>query len=134
MACILYSGKKMKRKAHGHEWKEKLHRKAKRNLREEDKEEINEERRSWVQSHGGKKYFYVSVDIFSQYTWVEFIREKSDTFDVFKKLIVQLQKEKEQHVVRIKEFENSKFSKFCANEGNTQEFSAPLLHLNKMGS
>ncbi|GAA0142668.1 hypothetical protein LIER_03512 [Lithospermum erythrorhizon] len=49
-----------------------------------------------------------------QYTWVEFLRKKSDTFEVVKKLILRVQNEKEKYVVRIrsdhgKEFENSKF-------------------------
>ncbi|GAA0139489.1 hypothetical protein LIER_01020 [Lithospermum erythrorhizon] len=68
---------------------------------------------------------------YSRYTWVEFIKEKSDTFDVLKKLIVQLQKENEQHVVQIrsdhgKKFENSKFAEFCATKGITHEFSSPI--------
>ncbi|GAA0164082.1 transmembrane signal receptor [Lithospermum erythrorhizon] len=43
-----------------------------------------------VEIIGGKKYVYVCVDDFSRYTWVEFIREKSDTFNVFKQLALQL--------------------------------------------
>ncbi|XP_012842820.1 PREDICTED: uncharacterized protein LOC105963014, partial [Erythranthe guttata] len=39
-----------------------------------------------VESIGGKRYIFVCVDDFSRFTWVEFIREKSDSFDVFKKL------------------------------------------------
>ncbi|GAA0144014.1 hypothetical protein LIER_35851 [Lithospermum erythrorhizon] len=40
-------------------------------------------------------------------------------------------KENEQHVIRIrsdheKEFENSKFSEFCANDGITHQFSSPI--------
>ena len=38
-----------------------------------------------VESLGGKKYAYVVVDDFSRYTWVNFIREKSDVFEVFGK-------------------------------------------------
>ncbi|GAA0184002.1 hypothetical protein LIER_31316 [Lithospermum erythrorhizon] len=34
-----------------------------------------------VKNIGGKKYVYVCVDDFSRYTWVEFIREKSYTFE-----------------------------------------------------
>ncbi|GAA0150755.1 hypothetical protein LIER_09621 [Lithospermum erythrorhizon] len=84
-----------------------------------------------VESIGGKKYVYVCVDDFSRYIWVEFLREKSNTFKVVKKLILQVQNEKEQHVARIrsghgKEFENSKIAKFCADEGITHEFSAPI--------
>ncbi|GAA0164165.1 hypothetical protein LIER_39731 [Lithospermum erythrorhizon] len=84
-----------------------------------------------VENIRGKKYFYVYVDDFSRYTWVEFLREKLDTFEVFKKLILQVQNKKEQHVVRIrsdprKEFENSKFVEFCAIEGITHECSSPI--------
>ena len=37
-----------------------------------------------VESLGGKRYAFVCVDDFSRFTWISFIREKSDTFDVFK--------------------------------------------------
>jgi hypothetical protein len=37
-----------------------------------------------VESIGGKRYAFVVVDDFSKFSWVNFIREKSDTFDVFK--------------------------------------------------
>jgi len=43
-----------------------------------------------VESIGGKRYAFVVVDDFSRFTWVNFIREKSDTFDVFKELCTQL--------------------------------------------
>ena len=39
-----------------------------------------------VESLGGKRYAYVVVDDFSKFTWINFIREKSDVFDVFKEL------------------------------------------------
>jgi len=46
---------------------------------------------------------------------VNFIREKSDTFDVFKDLCTQLQREKDSAIVRIindhgTEFDNAKFN------------------------
>ena len=37
-----------------------------------------------VESLGGKRYVFVCVDDFSRYTWVDFIREKSDTFAFLK--------------------------------------------------
>lgn len=43
-----------------------------------------------VESLGGKRYVFVRVDDFSRYTWVNFIREKSDTFDVFKDLCLRI--------------------------------------------
>lgn len=39
-----------------------------------------------VESISGKRYVYVVVDDFSRFTWVNFIKEKSDTFEVFKGL------------------------------------------------
>ena len=53
-----------------------------------------------VESLGGKKYAYVVVDDFSRYTWVNFIREKSDVFEVFKDLYLRLQREKESQVIK----------------------------------
>lgn len=64
-----------------------------------------------IQSIEGKKCIFVCVDDFSWYTWVDFVREKSDTF---RKLCVKLANEKDCNVgqiVRIrsdhgKEFKN----------------------------
>ena len=84
-----------------------------------------------VESLGGKRYAYVVVDDFSRYTWINFIREKSDVFDVFKDLCKRIQREKESCVIRIrsdhgKEFENQKFDEFCSSEGIKHEFSSPI--------
>src|ERR1043165_2046615 len=84
-----------------------------------------------VESLGGKRYAYVVVDDFSRFTWINFIKEKSDVFDVFKELCKRLQREKESCIVRIrsdhgKEFENSKFDEFCSSEGINHEFSSPI--------
>ena len=55
-----------------------------------------------VESLGGKRYALVVVHDFSRYTWVNFIREKSDTFDIFKTLSTQVQREKNCGIVRIR--------------------------------
>jgi hypothetical protein len=60
---------------------------------------------------------------------VNFIREKSDIFDVFKGLCTQLQREKDRGIVRIRsghgtEFENAKFNEYCSGEGIKHEFSS----------
>jgi len=39
-----------------------------------------------VESLGGEMYVYVAVDDFSRFTWLNFIKEKSDTFEVLKDL------------------------------------------------
>jgi hypothetical protein len=41
-----------------------------------------------VASIGGKRYDLVVVDDFSRFTWVNFIREKSDTFEAFRDLCI----------------------------------------------
>jgi hypothetical protein len=82
-----------------------------------------------VESLGGNRYVFVVVDDFSRFTWVNFIREKSDTFNVFKDLCIQLQRENDNVIVRIRndhgrEFENAKFTEFCSSEGIKHEFSS----------
>jgi transposase InsO family protein len=84
-----------------------------------------------VESLGGKRYAFVMVDDYSRYTWVSFIREKSDAFEAFKELCLQIQREKASNVVRIrtdhgKEFENSRFNDFCATEGIKHEYSSAI--------
>jgi len=86
-----------------------------------------------VESIAGKKYVFVCVDDYSRYTWVDFIREKSDTFEVFKNLCTRLKREKDCNIGRIvrirsdhgKEFENSVFADFYNKHGIAHEFSAP---------
>lgn len=39
-----------------------------------------------VESLGGKRYAYVVVDDFLRFTWVNFIKENSEVFEVFKEL------------------------------------------------
>jgi len=84
-----------------------------------------------IESIGGKRYVLVVVDDFSRFTWVNFIRETSDTFDVFQDLCTQLQREKDRGIVRIRsdhetEFENAKFDEYCSSEGIKHEFSSPI--------
>jgi len=87
-----------------------------------------------VESNGGKRYAFVVVDDFSRFTWVNFIREKSDTFEVFNDLCTQLKREKDSAIVRIRsdhgiEFENAKFYDCCSSEGIKHEFSSPITTL-----
>src|ERR1044072_5444928 len=84
-----------------------------------------------VESLIGKRYAFVYVDDFSRFTWINFIREKSDTFDVFRDLCLRVQKEKNCGIIRIrsdhgKEFENGKFIEFCSTKGISHEFSTPI--------
>ena len=87
-----------------------------------------------TESWEGKIYVLVCVDDYSRYKWVEFIREKSDTFSVFKGLCNRIRREQGANIGKIirlrsdhgTEFENSSFSDFCDEEGIAHEFSAPI--------
>jgi transposase InsO family protein len=84
-----------------------------------------------VENVGGKRYAYVFVDDFTRFTWINFIKEKSDSFDIFRSLCNQIQREKKSVIIRVRsdhgrEFENSKFTDFCSNEGIKHEFSSPI--------
>ncbi|KAG9458354.1 hypothetical protein H6P81_002862 [Aristolochia fimbriata] len=86
-----------------------------------------------TESIAGKKYVMVCVDDFTRFTWVEFLREKSEAFKLFVNMCKQLMTEKGVtigRVVRIrsdhgKEFENQDFANFCESKGISHEFSAP---------
>ena len=87
-----------------------------------------------VESLGGKRYAFVCGDEFFRYSWLHFLKGKSDTFDAFEALILRLMLEKNVHhkkVVRIRgdhrrEFENSQF--YSNKQGIRLEFSAPKIH------
>ena len=72
----------------------------------------------------------VIVNDFTRYTWVEFLREKSEACEKMEILCKRLQNEKGIPIVNIridhgKEFENLRFEYFCEKNGIKKEFSAP---------
>ncbi|XP_010457015.1 PREDICTED: uncharacterized protein LOC104738554 [Camelina sativa] len=82
-----------------------------------------------VESLAGKKYVFVLVDDYSRYTWVRFIREKSDTIDSFKILALQLLNERG-GIKKVRndhggEFQNEAMKEFCEQHGISHQFSAP---------
>ncbi|XP_010476022.1 PREDICTED: uncharacterized protein LOC104755356 [Camelina sativa] len=82
-----------------------------------------------VESLAGKKYVFVLVDDYSRYTWVRFIREKSDTVDSFKILALQLLNERG-GIKQIRsdyggEFQNEAMKDFCDQHGIAHQYSAP---------
>ena len=48
-----------------------------------------------TQSINGKRYIFLAVDDFTRFTWVNFLKEKSNTFEVFKTLVNLVQNEKQ---------------------------------------
>ena len=84
-----------------------------------------------VESIARKRYMFMNVDDFSCFTWVDFIREKSNIFEVFKNLCTSLKREKDCNIGKIvrirsdhgKEFKNSIFVGFYNKHGIAHEFS-----------
>ena len=73
------------------------------------------------ESVAGKRYIFVLVDDFSRYTWVDFLRNKSDALESFRILALQLKQDKG-GIIQIKsdhggEFQNEQSDKFCHSQG-----------------
>ena len=85
-----------------------------------------------MESLGGKRYVFVCVDDYSRFSWISFLKEKSDTYNDFKILFVKLMSENNRQLkkaIRIrsahgKDFDNALFIKFCNKHGIGHEFSA----------
>ena len=80
-----------------------------------------------TKSLSGKRYILVVVDNFTRYTWVIFLRSKSNAPEHIEALCTTLQNEKSLKIDQIrsdhgKEFENSYMESFCTRSGISQEF------------
>ncbi|XP_013632638.1 PREDICTED: uncharacterized protein LOC106338144 [Brassica oleracea var. oleracea] len=65
----------------------------------------------------------------SRYTWVDFLRNKSDALESFRILALQLKQDKG-GIIQIKsdhggEFQNEQFDKFCHSQGIRHQYAAP---------
>ena len=81
-------------------------------------------------SIGGNKYGFVIVDDYSRFTWVFFLRDKSEAQVVFKKFARRAQNEFDVKIKRVRsdngtEFKNTNIEEFLEEEGIKHEFSAP---------
>ncbi|KAI3771637.1 hypothetical protein L6452_02803 [Arctium lappa] len=82
-----------------------------------------------VQSPAGKKFILVLIDEFSRYTWIEFIRAKSDVPEILIRLLKRLQVLFSSKVQKLRsdngtEFRNAKINSYLSEEGITPNFSA----------
>jgi transposase InsO family protein len=80
-------------------------------------------------SIGGNKYGFVIVDDFSRYTWVFFLHDKSDTFDLFKSFVKRVYNEFDFKIKRVRsdngnEFKNTRVDELCDDLGIKHQFSA----------
>ena len=80
----------------------------------------------------GMKYILVIVDDFSRFTWILFIAQKDETFNVFKKFYKRVTNQKNLSVIAIHsnhgiEFENQFFDHFCIKHDIEHNFFAPRI-------
>ncbi|KAK8914549.1 hypothetical protein KSP39_PZI023542 [Platanthera zijinensis] len=83
-----------------------------------------------VQSLGGKSYTLVVVGDFSRFTWVFFLRKKSDNFKCLTDFLKCIQIEFNTHIALIRsdhgtEFDSLLMQEFCQSEGIRHTFSTP---------
>jgi transposase InsO family protein len=79
-------------------------------------------------SIGGNCYCLVVVDDYSRYTWVFFLHDKADTYDIFKKFLTRAENEFELKVKKVRsdngsEFKNARVEEWCDEKGIKHEFS-----------
>ncbi|KAJ9556409.1 hypothetical protein OSB04_011023 [Centaurea solstitialis] len=82
-----------------------------------------------IQSMGGKRFTLVIVDEYSRYTWVFFLRAKSETPQLIIAFILRMAKYDQIIVRSIRsdhgtEFKNSVLDEFLVNKGISQNFSS----------
>ena len=81
-------------------------------------------------SIGGNKYSFVIVDDYSRFTWVFFLKDKSETQAIFKKFARRAQREFNVKIKKVRsdngtEFRNTNIEEFLDEEGIKHEFSVP---------
>jgi transposase InsO family protein len=80
-------------------------------------------------SIGGNRYGPVAVDVYSRYTWVFFLSDKSNVLSIFKGFTKRAKNEFDFNVKKIRsdngsEFKNYRIEDYCDKKGSKHEFSA----------
>lgn len=83
-----------------------------------------------TRSIGGAWYFLIFVDDRSRYTWVYFIRKKSDVFEYFKEFKNMVEKQTGNYIKILRsdqggEFKSREFNQYCKSNGIQQQFTVP---------
>jgi transposase InsO family protein len=83
-----------------------------------------------TRSLGGAFYFLLFIDDCMRYTWVYFIRQKSDVFEYFKEFITMVEKKigksiKILHLDQGGEYKSRSFIIYCKDHGIVQQFIVP---------
>lgn len=80
-------------------------------------------------SQGGKRYIFLLVDDFSRKSWMYFLSEKNEAFDVFKTFKSLVEKEAGTSICCLRtdrggEFTSSMFNRFCEEHGIKRQLTA----------
>jgi transposase InsO family protein len=79
-------------------------------------------------SIGGNSYCLVIMDDYSRFTWVYFLRDKSNVFETFKSFAILAQNQFDFDINKVRsdngsEFKNARIDEYCDNKGIKHEFS-----------
>ena len=79
-------------------------------------------------THGGNKYFLTFIDDFSRMTWVYFMREKSEVFNIFKKFQTLVERQSGHLMKKLRsdrggEYTSNEFIKFCEDIGMERQLT-----------
>jgi GAG-pre-integrase domain/Integrase core domain len=82
------------------------------------------------ESFSGKKCFISFIDDFSRKTWVYFLKEKSEVFEVFKKFKLMVEKATGRHIKAVRsdrggEYTLTSFIEYCEEQGIRRFLTAP---------
>jgi transposase InsO family protein len=80
-------------------------------------------------SIGGNSYCLVIVDDYSRFTWVYFLRDKSNVFETFKSFAILAQNQFDFDIKKVRsdngsEFKNGRIDEYCDDKGIKHEFSS----------
>ena len=83
-----------------------------------------------TRSLGGASYFVIFIDDRSRYTWVYFIRRKSDIFEYFKEFRTMVEKQTGKCIKILRsdqggEYKSKAFNTYCKSNGIQQQFTVP---------
>ena len=78
-----------------------------------------------TRSLGGAFYFMLFIDDFTRYTWVYFLRRKSDVFEYFKEFRTMVEKQTRKSIKILRsdqggEYKSGDFIKYCKDHGIVQ--------------
>jgi transposase InsO family protein len=78
-------------------------------------------------SIGGNSYCFVIVDDYSRFTWVYFLRDKSNVFETFKSFAILAQNQFDFDIKKVKrdngsKFKNARIDAYCDDKGIKHEF------------